>query len=167
MKINRYIGILLGILVCVSACQNESLEDTYKDYSGNGEIRYIGKCTDLLVKPGWKRLIVTWANNIDPIIRNIKVKWAQGGVTDSVLLERGTTEYSIGSINGKELEDGNYEVSVSGVDVNGNSSIVTSLFARPYTYAHEEVLGFNRVISKSYVIKNRLILYFLQWQSNM
>ena len=167
MKINRYIGILLGILVCVSACQNESLEDTYKDYSGNGEIRYIGKCTDLLVKPGWKRLIVTWANNIDPIIRNIKVKWAQGGGTDSVLLERGTTEYSIGSINGKELEDGNYEVSVSGVDVNGNSSIVTSLFARPYTYAHEEVLGFNRVISKSYVIKNRLILYFLQWQSNM
>lgn len=167
MKINKYIGILLGMLVCVSACQNESLEDTYKDYSGNGEIRYIGKCTDLLVKPGWKRLIVTWGNNIDPIIRNVKVKWAQEGVTDSVLLERGTTEYSIESINGKELEDGNYEVAVSGVDVNGNSSIETSLFARPYTYSHEEVLGFNRVIAKSYVVRNRLILYFLQWQANM
>lgn len=167
MKINKYIGILLGMLVCVSACQNESLEDTYKDYSGNGEIRYIGKCTDLLVKPGWKRLIVTWGNNIDPIIRNIKVRWAQDGVKDSVLLERGATEYSIESINGKELEDGNYEVSVSGVDVNGNSSIEISLSARPYTYAHEEVLSFNRVIAKSYLIKNRLVLYFLQWQANM
>lgn len=167
MKINKYIGILLGILLCVSACQNESLEDTYKDYSGNGEIRYIGKCTDLLIQPGWKRLIVTWENNIDPIIRKIKVKWAQDGVRDSVLLERGVTEYSIECMNGKELEDGNYEVSVSGVDMNGNSSIETTLFARPYTYAHEEVLGFNRLIAKSYVVKNRLILYFLQWQSNM
>lgn len=167
MKINKLIGILLGMLVYVSACQNESLEDTYKDYSGNGEIRYIGKCTDLLVKPGWKRLIVTWGNSIDPIIRNVKVKWTRDGVKDSVLLERGTTEYSIESINGEELKDGNYEVSVSGVDLNGNSSIENSLVARPYTYAHEEVLGFNRVIAKSYVVKNRLILYFLSWQSNM
>lgn len=167
MKINKYIGILLGILLCVSACQNESLEDTYKDYSGNGEIRYIGKCTDLLIQPGWKRLIVTWENNIDPIIKHVKVKWVRDGVKDSVLLERGVTEYNIESMNGKELEDGNYEVSVSGVDMNGNSSIETTLFARPYTYAHEEVLGFNRLIAKSYVVKNRLILYFLQWQSNM
>lgn len=167
MKMNKYIGILLGILVCVSACQNESLEDTYKDYSGNGEIRYIGRCTDLSVLPGWKRLIVTWENNIDPIIKHVKVTWAQNGVKDSVLLERGTTEYSIESINGKELEDVNYEVTVSGVNEHGNSSIAISLFARPYTYTHEEVVSFNRMISKLYVIKNHLVLYFLTWQSNI
>lgn len=167
MKINHYIGILIGILVYVSACQNESLEDTYKNYSGDGEIRYIGKCTDLLVQPGWKRLIVTWENNIDPIIRNVKVKWTQDGVTDSVLLARGTTEYSIENFKGKELENGNYEVAVSGVDVNGNSSIENSVFGRPYTNEHEEVIGFNRVIAKSYIVKNRLILYFYKWQNSM
>ncbi|WP_455510625.1 DUF4998 domain-containing protein [Butyricimonas paravirosa] len=167
MKMNIYIGILLGILVCVSACQDESLEDTYKDYSGNGEIRYIGKCTDLLVLPGWKRLIVTWENNIDPIIKKVKVRWAQDGIRDSVLLERGTKEYSIESINGKELGNGNYEVSVCEVDADGNSSIENTVFARPYTYEHEEVLGFNHLIAKSYVVKNRLVLYFLQWQDNI
>ena len=58
------------MMTLFAACEKESLEDTYKEYAGEGEIRYMGKCTDLLVSPGWQRLIVTWENNVDPVIKN-------------------------------------------------------------------------------------------------
>lgn len=167
MKVNKYIGMLVGAIALFSACQNETLEDTYKDYAGEGEIRYIGKCEHLLVSPGWKRIIVTWENNEDQIIKQIKLKWRLDEQADSILLERGTTEYSIESLNGQELEDGNYEISVCGVDAEGNTAIPVSTFGRPYTYAHEEVRTFNRIISNVYVIRDRLVLFFFNWQDNM
>lgn len=167
MKMNRYIGMLVGVIALFSACQNESLEDTYKDYAGEGEIRYVGKCTGLLVSPGWKRIIAKWENNEDPIIKKVKVKWRLEEQADSILLERGTTEYSIESINGAELEDGNYEVSVCGVDEGGNEAIPISTMGRPYTYAHEEVRTFNRIISNLYVIRDRLVLFLFDWQDAM
>ena len=166
MKTNKYIA-MLGIIALFSACQNESLEDTYKDYAGDGEIRYVGKCTDLLVSPGWERLIVEWKNSEDQIIKHVKVKWRLDEQQDSVLLERGTTEYSIETLNGQKLADESYEISVSGVDAEGNNSIPVTVFGRPYTYSHEEVRTFNRVISNAYVIRDRLILFFLDWQANM
>lgn len=167
MKVNRYIGMLIGAMALFSACQKESLEDTYKEYAGEGEIRYIGKCSGLLVSPGWKRIIVNWENNEDQIIKKVKLKWRLEEQMDSILLERGTTEYSINSLNGEELKDGNYEISVCGVDAEGNGAIPIFTFGRPYTYAHEEVRTFNRIISNLYVIRDRLVLFFFDWQDAM
>ena len=167
MKINKYIGILLGMFVYVTACDNESLEDTYKEYAGKGEIRYIGRCTDVLVSSGWKRIITTWGNNEDPCIKKVKVKWDLDGVQDSVLLDRGTTTYSIKTLNGNELDEGNYRISVSSVDANGNTSIPNTVYGRPYTHNHEEIMAFNRLISKIFIIQDRLALSFLGWQDNI
>lgn len=167
MRLNKYIGIFIGAVALFSACQNESLEDTYGDYAGEGEIRYVGKCTDLMVSPGWKRIIAKWENNEDQIIKKVKLKWRLNEQQDSILLERGTTEYSIEMLNGAELEDGNYEVSVCGVDEEGNTAIPISTFGRPYTYAHEEVRTFNRIISNLYVIQDRLVLFLFDWQDAM
>ena len=64
MRTKKYIGILLCMLTFVIACDNESLEDTYKEYAGKGEIRYLGKCNNLLVTPGWKRIIITWDRHL-------------------------------------------------------------------------------------------------------
>ena len=79
----KYIGLLIGILTIVSC---ESLEDTYKDYAGNGPIRYLGKCTDLTVRPGWNRLIVNWKNSPDPVIDKIKITWSKDGIVKEQLL---------------------------------------------------------------------------------
>lgn len=166
MKKNRYIVSLFAALVLCSSC-GESLFDTYKDYAGEGEIRYIGKCTDLSVVSGWKRLIVRWDNNDDQIIKQVKVTWESDGVRDSVLLDRGTKEYDIRTLCGAELTDGSYEVSVSGVDAQGKSSIPTTQVGRPFSYTHEAVISFNRLISKSYLLHDRLILKFLGWHENM
>lgn len=166
MRINKYIGILLCILAYI-ACDNESLKDTYKEYAGKGEIRYLGRCKELSVTPGWKRIIVTWKNNIDPCIDKIKVKWELDEVKDSIILEHSTTEYNINTLTGNPLEDGNYEISVSSMDSSGATSIPSTTFGRPYTYTHEDIMTFNRVISRIFIIRNHLILSFLTWQDDL
>ncbi len=154
---NKYIGILLLILTFTSC--GESLEDTYKDYAGDGEIRYLGKCSDLSVKPGWERLIVNWVNGVDPRIDKVKVTWSLGSEENEILLDKGTTEFNI-----PDLQDGNYEVTVCSVDQEGKTSLVTTAYARPYTESHETVQAFTRIISRHFFIKDRLVLFFLGWE---
>ena len=155
----RYIWILatfLGFIGC------EDLEDTYSDYAGDGVIRYVGQCTNVTLSPGWERLIVKWTNNVDPTIEKVKVKWALDDVECDTLLDKNTTEFSI-----DDLSDGNYEVSVTSVDKDGNESLSTPLLGRPYTLEHEDIRSFTRLISKHYFIKDRLVLFFTDWYVNM
>lgn len=169
MDMSKYILMLINVLILISACENETLEDTYREYAGDGEIRYIGKCSDVSVRPGWKKMIVNWKNNEDPIIKVVKLTWATGDSKDSILLQRGTATYTIDAMNGQELENVNYEIRVYGVDtVTGNSSISTApVMGRPYTYQHEDVLTFNKVVSNVYILGNRLVLALYEWQKDM
>ena len=160
-------GIVIALMPAMTAC-NETLEDTYKDYAGDGEIRYLGACSNLTASPGWERILVNWVNNVDPVIKKIKVVWSLDGVkSDSVILDKGTTTYSIEKINGLALEDGSYEITVYSLDGQGVSSLGRTVYARPYTYGHEEIQAFNRLVSKIYLIGNRLVLSFLPWKEGI
>ena len=53
---------LFSIIALMSSC-GESISDTYKDYSGDGEIRYVGKVSDLNAKPGWQHIMLYWQNS--------------------------------------------------------------------------------------------------------
>lgn len=163
MRKKRYIDIALcAILVFLYGC-GQSLEDTYKDYAGDGEIRYLGQCTDLTVSTGWKHLIVKWTNNVDPIIEKIKLTCSKDDDVKEFLLDRGTSEFDITGLE----EDGNYEISVCGVDKDGNTSTVNTVYGRPYTESHEEVMAFTRLISRHFFYKNHLILTFSGWDENV
>lgn len=162
MKRNKYTTVLLFILMTILGC-SESLEDTYKKYTGDGEIRYLGQCSNLSVKPGWKRLIVKWTNNVDPNVAYVKVVWSKDDQTNECVLEKGVAEYDITNLE----EDGNYEISVYGVDKDGNKSIVNTVYGRPYTEYHEEVMAFTRLISRHFFVKNRVILTFSGWDVNL
>lgn len=157
MKINKYLWILLSLFIC-GGC--ESLEDTYDDYAGEGTIRYLGKCQELELEPGWERLIATWQNHIDPAIEKVKLSWTLDGTTQDVLLEKGTTTYSI-----PNLTNATYEVSVCGMDKDGNTSLPIYAYLRPYTADHENVLSYTRIVNKHFFMKNRLVLFFGEWQS--
>lgn len=159
MKLKVYIYII-SIIFCFIGC--EDLEDTYGGYAGDGSIRYLGKPTNVVVEPGWKRLIVRWKNSVDPAITNIKVQWNLEGVCKDTLLAKDVSECSI-----ENLQNGNYEVFVAGVDINGGSSLTSPLYARPYTDEHEVIRSFTRVVSKHVCIKDRLILFFSDWQANI
>ena len=160
MKLIKYLSLVF-VLLTLGAC-GESLEDTYKDYAGNGEIRYLGKCSDIAIRPGWNRLIVSWKNGTDPVIDKVKVTWKKDDTSKFILLDRGTTEYSI-----PDLEDGNYEVTVCSVDKQGNTSLVSTIYGRPYTKDHEVVRSFTNIISRHFFIRDRLVLLFLGWESNV
>lgn len=151
---------LLWIFLPIIGC--EDLEDTYSDYAGDGEIRYLGKCSNVSVSPGWERLIVRWTNNVDPAIEQIKVTWALDDLERDSLLPKEATECSI-----PNLSDGNYEVNVYSVDKDGNTSLSISLFARPYTAVHETIRSFTRLFSRHYFVKDRLVLFFLDWDNKV
>jgi len=159
MKLKRYLWIFFTLSI-IGGC--ESLEDTYSDYAGEGTIRYLGKCKDLSVSPGWQRLIVTWTNHVDPAIDKIKISWTLDGVIRDSLLDKKCTECNI-----PNLENGTYEVAVYSVDKNGNCSLPVLTYERPYTLNHENVLSFTRIFDKYFYVKNRLALIFNEWQSNV
>lgn len=159
MKAIKYWWLLL-ILGIFTGC--ESLEDTYSDYTEGGALRYLGKCQDLTVEPGWKRLIVTWKNHVDPVIDKIKVSWALDGVVRDSLLDKGTTSCSITG-----LENGTYEISVCSMDKEGNTSLPVLGYMRPYTSEHENVMSFTRLVDKHFFVKDRLALVFGEWSENI
>ena len=53
MKFKIHLFLLFAACLAIGC---EDLEDTYKDYAGDGAIRYLGKATGVSVHPGWKRL---------------------------------------------------------------------------------------------------------------
>ncbi len=158
-NINR---LITGVFILASLASCQDIKDTYADYAGDGEIRYVGECKDLTIAPGWERLIVKWTNNIDPIIEKVKVRWSNDDMADSILLDRGTTEYSI-----PNLGNDTYQVTVCSLDKNGNSSIGNTIYGRPYTTEHEEVKSFSRVIAKHFLVKNHLVLLFSGWAEGL
>ena len=67
-----YIAWLFAALFVIGC---EDLEDTYDEYAGDGMIRYVGKCSNVEVQPGWERLRVSWKNNLDATIKRVKISW--------------------------------------------------------------------------------------------
>lgn len=141
----------------------EDLKDTYAEYTGGGEIRYLGKCTEVTTTPGWKRIILKWENNVDPLIKHTKIVWANSDKKDSTLVDRGVSEFNINSICGEELVDATYEITLTAIDDNGNASIPQTTYCRPFTPTHEQVVGFTKVLSKIYTLKHHLILTTTGW----
>lgn len=159
---------LLMLLGCIAfASCGESLEDTYAEFTGGGERRYLGKCTDIEAISGWKRIILGWKNNADPTIKHTKIVWRNGDEADSVIVDRGVDSLNINSLGGKELIDGTYEVTLTATDDKGNSSIPQTTYCRPFTPSHESVIGFTRIVSKIYILKHRLILSTTDWSDEV
>ena len=154
--------ILFAIFCAVALASCDSLEDTYKEFAGDGPIRYLGKCTDLSAKIGWQRLVVSWTNNPDPVIDKIKLTCTKDGDVKEFLLDKTVNTYCIDN-----LDDGNYEITVCSVDKDGNPSLGTTIYARPYTDKHEVVQSFTQIVSSHYFVKNRLVLFFLGWEDNI
>lgn len=161
---SRFKIFLLMILggVILTSC-GEDLKDTYAKYAGGGEIRYLGKCTEVTATAGWKRIILKWENNVDPLIKHTKIVWANSDFADSAIVDRGVSELNITSLSGAELEDATYEITLTAIDDNGNASIPQTTYCRPFTPTHEQVVGFTQLLSKIYTIKHRLVLATTGW----
>ena len=157
----KYIISLLAVVAFLSAC-NESLEDTYSEYSGDGKIRYVAKCSDVSTTPGWERLIINWVNGTDATIDKIKIVWTYEERKDSVFLPNTATSYVLAN-----LKNGNYRLDVCAVDQFGNQSLRESTSGRPYTREHEVMRAFSRGVIKSFFLKDKMIFFTDQWNENI
>lgn len=136
--------------------------DEHNEFAGDPMIRYVGKCTGLTVSPGWERVELNWKNNVDPTIDKIKVVWSDADVARDTLLD-GRSE----SVNIKHLSDATYAFEVYAMDKEGNLSLAETNYGRPFTYTHESVAGFSKVVTKYFPVKDNLILFFGPWQDNL
>ena len=122
MKRYKYLVGWWMLLALLASC-NESLEDTYSDYAGDGKIRYVAKCTEVHATPGWERLLVEWINGTDATVDKIKVIWSCEDLKDSVLLPSTAESYEL-----KNLTNGTYRFDVSAIDFSGNESLVETTY---------------------------------------
>ena len=145
---------LLGLLACLFFAGCEDLEETYEDFSGDGPIRYLSKCKDVKVQSGWERLVVEWRNDLDPNRNGVWVRCQSDAVLRDTLLPADCDSCSFNN-----LADATYNVTVAAVSNSGDTSLLMTAAGRPYTYAHESVMGFPRGISKHIFLKDRLVIF--------
>ena len=156
MTAKRYLWILF-VFFALAGC--DDLEDTYSDYAGDGQIRYLTKCSDVKIVPGWEKLNMTWKNSTDPVVDSIRITWTLDKNTKKVMLPPTSTAYTIEGLK----EEGSYEVTICGVDNAGNTSLVITNYVRPYTANHETILNFPRLVQKHFFVEDNLIIYFSTW----
>ena len=131
--------IFLFLILLLASC--ESQEDTYEDFVGDGDKRYVGKCYDLEVSTGWHRFQLSWQNSIDPTIENIKIVWSTDNVKDSVIIAGDQTSWESEAV----FNDNNvYVFDVYAVNDLGEQSIKTGAYGKAYSFAHEEVIIYGK-----------------------
>ncbi|MEQ2978743.1 DUF4998 domain-containing protein [Butyricimonas faecihominis] len=161
MKLKYLINLFIASISLI-AC-NESLEDTYGDYAGDGRIRYVGKCSGLDATPGWYRLSLKWMNSIDATIDSIRVTWtASSDVIRDTLLNATDTTLILDN-----LQDGTYRIGLQSVDKRGEKSLEITTYARPYTENHEIVKTFTQAITKFYRVGNNLVFFTDKWNDDI
>ncbi len=151
---NYLLGAILAFF-CFAAC--EDMEETYDEYAGDGPIRYLAKCTDVEALSGWERLTVKWKNHLDPNRNGIWINCTSELYQFDTLVGPSDTVCDI-----RGLKDATYTVKVAAVSEQGDTSVVQDVdvvTGRPYTLEHEAVRGYTRGFSKSFFLKDNLVLF--------
>ena len=167
----KFIHIIWILLVFI-AVGCEDLEDTYDEYAGNGMIRYVGKCSNLEVHPGWNRLKVKWKGNLDASIDKVKITWQSESDSEPHVrfeepLRATETIDLMDSVYLEGLEDAVYTISVSNISVDSVESIAEVAYARPYTANHEDLRTFTRGIVNFYILEDKLAVFLDEDNKNL
>ncbi|MGL5683089.1 MAG: DUF4998 domain-containing protein [Marinifilaceae bacterium] len=160
MKGQKIFNLLLLIIVTMVGC--ESLEDTYKDFSGDGMIRYLGGCSEVEAIPGWRKLNLVWQIQKDPMISSVKISWRNGNLTNDTIVE-----HTVDTLQLSNLLDGIYEIEISTLDKDNNSSSPYIIYARAFTPEHENVRAFTRGVSKHFFVANNMFFTLDRWQKSI
>ena len=145
-KLYYIIGLLTALFVV--SC-SESLEETYDEFAGDGMIRYLGKCADVEVNPGWERLQVVWKHNIDAGVKKVKITWQSDKGSGEMFTEPcdPDSEDLMDTVYIENLADAMYTVRVNNVAADDRESLVEEKYGRPYSYEHEDLRSFSRGVT--------------------
>ena len=157
MTMRKKIYFWLGVFATLFVTGCEDLYETYDEFTGDGRIRYLGKCSDVEIMAGWERLRVVWKNSTDAAVKWTKITWqAEDDAHPFVqMVERAPVVSGTGLLDTVYLEnlrDGVYTITVSNVAVDSTESLVETMYARPYTTEHEDLRSFTRGITNFYYL---------------
>lgn len=170
---NKKIVYTIGLFIALFTIGcNESLEETYDEYSGNGMVRYLGKCSEVEVNPGWERLQVIWKNNIDAGIKRVKITWQSENEKTPLVryvdrMNSIDSEDLMDTIYLENLQDAMYTVRVSNLAADSTESLVEEKYGRPYSFNHEDLRAFTRGISSFSRMGDKLMFALDQDNENV
>jgi hypothetical protein len=132
MIANSYIKYCFGIVAIASllaACTK--LADSYKDFTGNGEIYYPGKADSLKIYPGRNRVLLTWLLTSDPKITKTTLYWNNKSDSTVIPVQRSAGVDTIKKML-SPIPEGTYTFEVYTYDSKGNRSVSVSKIANVY-----------------------------------
>ncbi len=148
---------ILFLVLIFASCQ--TLNETYPN-TGSENNRSVGKCENLTIESGWKRLRLNWENSVDPAIETIRLLAVQG--EDTILTEMlpaETVSYQTDTI----FSSRSVEFILTAIDIDGNQSISTSKYARAFDDDSEQVGLWKTLRRSHYFLKgeteNKLIVF--------
>ena len=113
----------------LAACTK--LSDSYKEFTGNGEIYYPGKADSLKIYPGRNRILLTWLLVSDPKITKTTVYWNNKSDSAVIPVKRSGGVDTIKKML-SPMSEGTYTFEVYTYDGNGNRSVSVSRIANVY-----------------------------------
>lgn len=161
---------IIGLIVaCFATACSESLEETYDEFSGDGMIRYVGKCADVEVNPGWERLQVVWKHNIDAAVEKVKITWVSDNGSGEMFVDplSPDSEDLMDTVYIENLGDAMYTIQVKNVAVDGRESLVEEKYGRPYSYDHEDLRSFSRGVTAFSRMGDKLVVVLDQDNENV
>lgn len=171
-KIYSKLFYIIGLFTASFVMGCEDMEDTYDEFSGDGPIRYLGKCMDVEVASGWERLRLCWKNNLDVAVKWTKITWqAENDKQPFVkFIERDAANIDtdlMDTIYLENLSDDIYTITVSNLSADSTESLVETVYARPYTSDHEDLRSFTRGITNFYRLGDKMVVILDESNENL
>lgn len=161
-----YITMLAAFCGMLTGC--ESIEDTYKEYAGDGPIQYLNKIYDLEATSQWESVLLTWKLKLDPGRTAILVEWKDKEGTYSEMIDKDSERFLVEGL----LENYDYEFNVYAVtEENGEivkKSLGDAVYGRSFNSQSDELSLFTHVVTKQIkVADKKLFVVFDAWADNL
>ncbi len=162
----RYITILVLCCGIWPACQD--IEDTYKDYAGNGPIQYLNKIYDLKATPQWESVLLTWKLTLDPSRTGILVEWKNSTKTYSQMIDKDSVNFLVQGLT----DNYDYMFNVWAIRLENGEIVKKSLgdavYGRPFNFESDELALFTHVVRKQIKVANKkMFVIFDNWAANL
>ncbi|MBZ4187561.1 DUF4998 domain-containing protein [Niabella beijingensis] len=142
--------LVLGTAAGFSGCSK--MDATYKEFLDYGQQKYPGKPVNAVVSPGYKRMILSWANSSDPKVTKAKVYW--NNRADSLDVQLDPSEDST-YIPFNDMPEATYVFEIYTFDGDGNRSVKTEVIGRVYGDFYKSTL-LSRPIYDATVVNDSL-----------
>lgn len=161
-----YMTMLVVFCGMVSSC--EDIEDTYKEYAGDGPIQYLNKIYDLKATAQWEAISLSWSLKLDPGRTSILVEWKDNENTYSKIIDKDSESFLVEGLT----ENYDYEFNVWAVaEVDGEivkKSLGDPVYGRPFNSQSDELSLFTHVVTKQIkVADKKIFVVFDAWPDNL